>query len=195
MKIIEKENVYDEWADLYIESVISGKLHESLGKYLPFKVKKKGGLAYYATFNVEITEGPETGKIYKYQVEITKATPQNVSSDYGKVRTKFNGLTFKEASASYGIATLPGHTGMYVLNTVARIVLNFVQESNSPGLHFTASEASRRKAYRALTLMLQKASGHVNITKDSAMNTGSFYLMRKDLFEGWQDAINQSVVS
>lgn len=206
---IEKTNIFDEWADSINELAIKSNgraLSESLGKVLPFKVKKKGNKAYFATFDLDITAGERAGQKITFKVTIDKTAPYNVESDYGKVRSKFNYLMFNSTVGGYGMADLPGHTGMYVLNTVARIVLNFANEASPAGIHFTAAESptsddgvghkdSRRKAYRALAMMLQKDSGTVNITKKSAMINGSFFLMRKDLFESWQDAVNTNATT
>ena len=188
------ESYFDKWGDAVIESIVTGKskiLTETLSKYIPFKVKKRGSLAYYAEFTVDLTDGRKL----KYNVTVGKTSKRGIASDYGKVKSKFSTIMFKEAGSGYGIATLPGNTGMYVLNTVARVILNFIEEAKPSGFTFSASEPSRRKAYRALTLMLEKRSGYVNITKKKAMEDGNFYLMRKDLFESWQDAVNQSGIS
>lgn len=198
MRLVDDEQYMLDWYDKIIEDVKTEvSLKESLGKYIPFKVKKHPkGHAYKATFDVE-----QDGIIIRsYDVTIGKESKSSVTSDFGKVSSKFQSIIFSERSAGVGIANLEGGTGLYVLNTVARIVLEYTRKNNPKGFTFTASETggtggtsqSRRKAYRALSLMLGKEAGFVNITKQMAMTTGLFYLMTKNLFEAWQDAIYSS---
>lgn len=203
-KFIETNEPYmDDWHDQIVEAVSTGDpkdLQESLGKYIPFKVKKHiKGKAYDASFVLE-----QDGEVIrKYHVSIGKQVKSNVSSDFGKVSSMFHTIIFSEENAGIGVANLEGGTGLYVLNTVARIVLEFARSAHPKGFTFTAAQTgdtggtanSRRKAYRALSLMLGKEAGYVNITRQSAMTTGSFYLMKKGLFEAWQDAINSNGVS
>lgn len=188
------ENYFDQWHDAIVESIVTGKskiLTETLSKNIPFKIKKSGSLAFFATFELDLT----TGTKLQYRVSVKKTTQYHANSDYGKVKSKFSYIEFTEKSGGYGISSLPGHAGMYVLNTIAKIILRFTDEAKPAGLTFSASETSRRKAYRALSLMLEKRAGYVNITKKLAMENGTFYLMRKDLFVKWQDIVNQSGLS
>jgi len=206
---MRKENLLDdkymsEWTDKIVEAVQTGNpkdLYESLGQYIPFKVKKHPkGNAYEATFDVE--KDGET--IRSYRVTIGKDHQVATSTDFGKVKMHVQTIIFSEAQAGVGVANLEGGTGLYVLNTVARIVLEYARTAHPKGFDFTAAEthnndggttSSRRKAYRALAMMLGKDAGFVNLTKQKAMETGHFYIMEHNLFEKWQDAMNQSGLS
>jgi len=201
IKEVLDEKYMLDWHDKIINDIKTEvPLKESLGQYIPFKVKRhtKGG-GYEASFVVE----KDGVKLRSYKVTIGKVNKSAVSSDYGKVSSKFASIIFSEKDAGVGIANLEGGTGLYVLNTVARIVLEFARQNNPQGFTFTAAQTSnddgtpqsRRKAYRALALMLGKEAGYVNITKVQAMTTGAFYIMRHDLFEAWQDAVNSSGIS
>jgi len=197
MRLVDNEKYMSDWHDTIVEAIQTGNpkdLRESLGRYIPFKVKKKvKGGGYEASFVIE----KDGEVIRKYRVTIGKANKSSVSSDYGKVSSKFGTIMFFEKSAGAGIANLEGGTGLFVLNTVARIVLEYSRKNHPEGYTFTAAQTSeddgtpqsRRKAYRALALMLGKEAGYVNITKTQAMTTGAFYIMRQDLFERWQDAV------
>lgn len=198
------EKYMEEWHDTIIEAIKTGKpkvLKEIMDKVFPFKIKKSGKSGFKAEFNVELDGQP----IRKYTVVIGGPAKRSVDSDYGKVSSTFQTITFSEKQASYGVADLEGGMGTYVLNTVARIVLEYTNKNRPKGFDFTAAQSptnngvghsdSRRKAYRALAMMVGVQAGFVNITKQSAMQTGSFFLMQKDLFERWQDAINSSGIS
>jgi hypothetical protein len=176
-----------------------------MDKVFPFKVKKSGKGKFSASFNINLDGEP----IRKYVVTIGKPNKSSVSSDFGKVSSNFQTIMFNEATSGYGQANLDGGMGIYVLNTVARIVLEYTKKANPQGFTFTAAESSvnsnsdgnqvghsnsRRKAYRALALMVGTGAGFVNITKNSAMTTGSFYLMKNDLFQKWQDAVNSNSI-
>lgn len=193
------EVVYNNWSNNIFELAKTGdkkRLMDSLGKYIPFKVKKKIKGSYEASFVVE-----QDGEVIRtYKVTIGKDHPVSVSTDFGKVKMHVQTIIFSEAAAGIGIANLEGGTGLYVLNTVARIVLEYSRKNKPKGFDFTASETgggegttqSRRKAYRALAMMLGKEAGFVNLTKQQAMTTGHFYIMSKHLFERWQDAVNSA---
>ncbi len=196
---IVNEKCMEEWHDTIIEAYQSSSpkaLNEIMDKVFPFKIKKKGKNGFVATFNIELDGSP----IRKYTVNIGGPSKASVDSDFGKVASTFQSITFKEATASYGQANLDGGMGIYVLNTVARIVLEYTKTAKPKGFTFTAAQSSteggighadsRRKAYRALALMVGKGAGFVNITKVKAMQTGSFYLMQNDIFQKWQDAIS-----
>ncbi len=197
MRLVDNEKYMEEWHDKIVEAVQTGDsrvLDESLSKYIPFKVKKKIKGSYEASFVVE-----QDGEVIRtYRVTIGKDHPVAVRTDFGKVKMHVQTIIFSEAAAGTGIANLEGGTGLYVLNTVARIVLEYSRKNSPKGFDFTAAETggdsgttqSRRKAYRALAMMLGKEAGFVNLTKQQAMTTGHFYIMAKHLFEKWQDAVN-----
>ena len=191
--VIENDKYKSDRYESVMELATTGNplsLKESLGKYIPFKIMKSKGDGFSATFDVKKDDEP----IRSYKVTIGVNEKVAVSTDFGKVRAKFRTIIFKEEEAGFGVANLEGGTGLYVLNTVARVILEYIRKNNPEGFKFTAAATGaagtgRRKAYKALIMMLSREADYVDLTKSTEMSTGSFYLMRKDLFERWQDAL------